>query len=433
MYDVIVIGGGTGGYVASSLLASNDISVALVEKDIIGGTCIRTGCAPTIFENTLFSNIYRYREWGNYVGVDIGISIGDYKHKMKEIIDFLSNVGENVLKSRGVDVYYGEGKLISADTVEVGGKLLRANKIIISTGSEPIKQFPKRNVLDENTWINANFSGERVGIVGGGPAGVEFAQIISRQNSDVYLITHGELLSKYPLTVREKVKSILDWDGVRIFENRDVLKMEENVIVTTQETINVDKIILATGRVPVFPKGVENLVSLDVRGIIIDDNMRTSKGNIYAIGDVAKKPTPLLAHVAFEEAIIASLNILGKPTKIDYSSIPQVIYLDPKIGIVGNESEAEKFVEYPFSASSKAAITGYREGYVKLGIKGDRVVYGEIVGDQSDELISVISLFVKYRLPISKLLFTIFPHFTYSEIIINAMKRIYNIDSDLPY
>ncbi|QIW24785.1 NAD(P)/FAD-dependent oxidoreductase [Sulfolobus sp. S-194] len=433
-YDVIIIGGGTAGYTAGVILGRRGKKIAVVEKEKFGGTCVNYGCVPSIFLSDISFLYSRLSEIGNYKGIEINLKLNNFFSKREEIIDYLSTAGKRLIENAGGETIEGEGIIRDNHTIEVNGRLLTTKEIIIATGSKP---KPPRiegieNAISEDQVVRLNAIPSSMVIIGGGVAGTEIAQIFAKLGTKVTLLTRSKILKELHEETRKLVVDSLEFDGIDIIENSKIEKIYEEKVYTNKGVFDGEIIVYATGREPNYPKGFEKLnVEIGKEGIIVNERMQTNIKNVYAIGDIVNKEKKV-AHVAYMEAIIASLNVLGTCEYMDYSGTPQVIYTDPQIGIAGEKDKAVKFLKFPYNADTRAIIKGLREGFGLIGIdKNGTIVYSEIIGDNAEELINIMALAIRKRVTIRDLAFTIFVHPSLSEILVNAARGEFDLDVDL--
>lgn len=436
-YDVAVIGGGTAGYVAGSVLARNNLKVVIIERKAFGGICVNAGCVPSIFLSDISFLSSRLQEIGDYTGLRIEVSFDNLFAKRDRIIEYLSDAGRKLIEDSGGDTILGDAKILSQHEIEISmngtKKIVEFDKLIIATGSSPL---PPRvpgieNAISEDEAVNLRKVPDSIVVIGGGFAGTEIAQIFSRLGSKVSLVTKGKVMKRLSEEARKILLDSLEWDGVKVVENAKVERIQDGRVITDKGTLEGEVIVYATGRKPNIPEGLERLdVRFNDNGIVVNERMGTTNERVYAIGDVVDKDKKV-AHLAIAEGIVASLNVLGIEEKIDYNYVPQVLYTDPQIGIVGNINDAIKFSLYPFSAVTRAIIRGLREGYAKIGIdKEGKIVYGEVVSQVAEELINLIALAIKAKLSAKDLSLLPVVHPSLTEAIINSARSFYNLDVD---
>jgi dihydrolipoamide dehydrogenase (EC 1.8.1.4) len=432
----VVIGGGSAGYVAGSVLGREGKEVIVIEKGKFGGVCVNSGCVPSIFLSDISFLFSRLNEIGNYKGLEISVtdSKGNFFSKRNEIIEYLSNAGKELVKNSGAEVIEGEAKIVSPNEVEVEGKRISFDKLIIATGSIPLKPSIKgiERAISEDEAVNLNYVPSSLVVIGGGYAGVEIAQIYARLGSEVTLITRGKVMKYLDEDGQKIIKDSLDWDGVELIENCEVEEIGEHEVVTKKGMRKKGEVVVyATGRKPNFPKGIDKLgIKYNDNGIVVNDLLQTTNSRVYSAGDVIDKEKKV-AHVAMLEGIISALNSSGKMERIDYFSVPQVVYTDPQIGIVGDRKLAVKECKFPLSATTRAIIKGLREGYAKIGVdeKG-KIVYGEVVADVAEELVNELAIAIKVGMTCKDLALTALVHPSLSESIINACRGFFNLDVD---
>ncbi|AWR97964.1 FAD-binding protein [Acidianus sulfidivorans JP7] len=435
-YDVAVIGGGSAGYVAGSVLARNGLKVAVVERKAFGGVCVNSGCVPSIFLSDVSFLFSRLQEIGDYVGLEINVSKNDFFSKRNEIIQYLSEAGRKLIEDAGGDAIFGEAKIINCHELEIKkeNKKIEFEKLVIASGSSSVPpRIPGiENAISEDEAVNINKIPSSLIVIGGGYAGTEIAQIFSRLGSNVTLVTRSKIMNKMISdTARKILLDSLDWDNVNVVENCEVEYIKDEKIITNRGTFEGEVIVYATGRKPNIPEGIETIdVKFNENGIIVDEGMKTSNSNVYAIGDVVDKEKKV-AHSAMLEGIISALNILGGNEKVSYNCVPQVLYTDPEIGFVGSKEKAVMFSTFPYSAVTRATIKGLRDGYVTIGVDEDkRIVYGEIVSPIAEELINVIALAIKGKMHIKDLAYLPGVHPSLTEAIVNSARSFYNLDVD---
>lgn len=403
--DVIVIGGGPGGYVAAIRAAQLGGRVVVVEKDSLGGVCLNRGCIPT---KAMLSSADVYdlavRRCGEF-GVNAkGVSL-DYAavtgRRDKIVKQTVSGVGY-LMKKNDIRVISGTAKLKSASSVEVktsDGKTetVEGRNIIIATGSEPV-QLPiegldGKNVWDSDAAMKADSVPSSILVIGGGAIGVEWGYLFKKFGADVTIV---EMISQIlPLTDSEvagELKKILVKGGIDILTDSKVSKVTKKgakltALIETgkdKKEITVDKILVAVGRRPVSSDmGLEALgVKTDRGKILVNESMQTDVRGIYAVGDVTGGM--LLAHKASEEGVIAAENCMGRKTRMNYNTVPACVYTSPEVATVGlTEDEAKKrgidvkVGRSLFMPNGKAKGIGERDGFVKFIAEAR---YGEILG-----------------------------------------------------
>lgn len=405
-FDVIIIGGGPAGYPAAIRASQLGLSVAVVERDKLGGVCVNIGCIPTKALLHSASLLKAIQGQAAENGISTGEVSGDYGVAMKrsrKVAEQNSKGAEFLMKKNKVTVIKGTGALASAKTVTVGGDTLTANKaIVIATGSRT-KGIPQvgleingKTVITSDEALFLEKAPKRLAIVGAGAVGTEFADIFNAFGSEVTLIEAlPRILPIEDADASDVVAKAYKKRGIKVLAGVKVVKADvkaAEVSLTLEvggkaETVVADQVLMAAGRaVNTEGLGLEKVgVKLTDRGFIQVDpaTLQTSVPGIYSVGDVAGPP--MLAHKGTREGIHVAEVIAGHhPRAIDYSNVPSVTYCHPEVASVGLTEDAVKAsgVEYqvgrfPFSANGRARATNETEGFVKI-IRGKQ--YGEILG-----------------------------------------------------
>ena len=451
MYDILFLGAGPGGYVGAIKAALNGLKCAIVEKGkTYGGTCVSVGCIPTkvlLHSANLYENSKKFKT----IGIDFdGVSL-NLKNLMKQKERIVSGMQRGVkflLKSKGVEIFEGFGRIVSQNEVEISGedgvKRVSAKNIVIATGSIPKDlphiKFDGKYFVSSDEMLNIESVPEKIGIIGAGAVGVEFASIYRSFGSDVTIVELlPHLLPLFDEEISLEVEKIFKRRRIKFYTSSKViegkvlderahLKIETNDGKVVEDSF--DLVLIATGRMPnIKGIGIEELgIELERGFIKVDENYGTSVKNIFAIGDVIN--TPQLAHAASAEGIYVS-NFVSKknPEPINYRAIPSAVYSIPPVSSVGyTERELkEKGISYsvakfPFMANGKAKIEGKGDGFLKfLTDKGNGKILGmHIVGGDAPEHIFLGVLGINRGITIFDISKTIFPHPTISESIMEA-------------
>ena len=435
MHDIIVIGGGPGGYSAALRAARLGGKVLLIEKSELGGVCTNKGCIPTKAMIACAEVFDKVKNAGKY-GVTAGEPKADYKSMLerRDRIVSISRKGvELLLKNAGVEVVKGVAKISGKNAVDVDGRTLEAKSIIIATGSEP-RSIPGlepdgKFILSSDDLMGLSELPQKIIVVGGGIIGVEYASLFSKLGCKVTLVeVLDRLLPNEDEETSTEIERMLR-RGVEIHlkskvESAD--KAKKTAEVSTPEgrkTIKADAVLVSIGRKPVIPEGLENAgVKYDKAGMNVDDQMQTSATGIYAVGDVAGKHQ--LAHVASAEGWVAAENCMGIASVVYYDTVPWVVFNIPEIGRVGlTETEARrkhgeiKVGKALYSANGKANCIGEREGFCKVVCGKDGTILGvHIIGAHASDLIAEAALAVKSRMTTNQVVQTIHSHPTLPEV-----------------
>jgi dihydrolipoamide dehydrogenase len=419
-YDLVVLGGGPGGYAAALYAASAGMSVAMVEKQKVGGTCLHRGCIPAkalLHAAEVFRTVSHAAEHGVKIS---GTPEPDWPAANKRkagIVGQLHKGLSGLLKRRKVTVVDGFGRLTADGAVAVeGGDTLRGRATILCTGSVP-RAIPGMEVdgvsvvtSDEATNSTADQLPERIAVIGGGVIGAEFASVytdLGVRTTLLEALPHGVLPIGPDRDCADVLARSLKKRGTTIHAEARVGTLEHTGagIVVPFETprgsdkIEVDQVLVSIGRRPVTEGiGAEEAgVRIDERGFVEVDTatMQTSRPGVYAIGDCVG--TPGLAHVAYAEAVVAVEHALGEnPPPVDYGKVPWVVYTHPEVAWTGmTEAEARAaghdvvVHKHAFAGNGRAMILGETDGLVKVVAQRDGPVLGfHLVGPWASELLS---------------------------------------------
>jgi len=446
-YDVVIIGGGPGGYVAALQASRLGKKTALVEADFLGGTCLNRGCIPskTLLKHAeVIESIEQAKEWGIETG-EVSFSLEKMMKRKNDVISRLRNGIAFLMKQGKIDVLEGLGSLVTPNQVKIVNsnreEIVQANSIIIATGSTPlVPPIPGLDTVSyhtSDTIFDIKEIPESITIVGGGVIGVEFATIFSSLNTKVTMVEMADRLvpSEDP-DASKLLEKLLKKKGVKILTSTKVERFEKsamkNLVHCTDQnnkpvTIESDELLISIGRKPNLSALGNVELKMNGRFIEVNDRLETSVKNIYAIGDVIGGYQ--LAHVASAEGIVAANNIAGEVDKIDYKVVPRCIYTLPEIASVGlTEKEAKekgyqvKTEKFDHVGSGKALALGETSGFSKIVYDAE---YGEIlgvtmVGPHVTEMISEGSAFIFLEGTIEEMAKMIHPHPTVSETLYEA-------------
>ncbi len=456
-YDVVVIGAGTGGYVAAIRAAQLGKTVAIVEKQkALGGTCLIWGCIPTkaLLEHAHALKVVQHAaEWG--VTIPAGtpaIDMTQVQSRKDKIVTGLTKGIEFLMKKNKITWIKGTAKLAGGGKVEItdGEKqTLQAQEIVIATGSQPRGvpgiEFDYTRIITSDQAIALSHVPKSMVIMGSGAVGVEFASIYRRFGCDVTII---ELLPRLvpveDAAVSAELEKSFKKQGIKVLTGTKVTKAvagKDGVDVEAQgadgktQKISAELLLVATGRGPVTAGlGAEEVGLQLERGYIkVDELFRTGVPGISAIGDVITFGTgvhPQLAHVSSAEGIVVAERIAGLPVQpINYGHVPGCTYCDPEIGSVGlTEAQAKekgydvKVGSFPFGVLGRAKMAGETEGFVKIVVdkKYDEILGVHMIGPRSTELVAEAVLALRLECTAEELIRTIHAHPTFSEGVAEA-------------
>ncbi len=455
-YDLVIIGGGPGGYVTAIKGAQLGLSVGLVEMDKVGGACLHKGCIPTkaLIQSThLYEQIKRSKEYG-IATEGVSADFGEFHKRKRSIVNTLFGGVEHLLKKNKVDLFNGTGQIASPEKILVknGDKIneeISTKNIIIATGSSPVifKGLPydKKNVLTSDDILELEEIPSSLLIIGGGPVGVEFAYIYNALGSRVTVIeVMEEIIPTNDRDIGSTLRKCLSKKGINFLTRTELsnIEIKDDTVKTTvkknnegTEILQSKKVLLAMGRKPeIDDLALENLkLEFNGRYINVDEDMQTNQPGIYAIGDVTGPP--LLAHLASAQGLLVAHNIAGRDyPPINYNAIPKVTYTNPQTASVGlSEEEAElkghdvKISRFPFMANGKTQILGEgEEGFVKvLADEASSEILGvHMIGHEVGELIGSMSLAMNLDATNLEVSANIFPHPTLSEVFAEAFNAI---------
>ena len=451
-YDLLIIGGGPGGYVAAIKGAQLGLNVGLVEKDKVGGACLHKGCIPTkaLIQSThLYELFKRSKEFG-ITAEGVSVDFSEFHKRKKTVVKKLFGGVEYLLKKNKVDLLNGTGQIVSPDKVLVkdGNKSkeeISAKNIIIATGSSPVvfKGLPhdKKNVLTSDDILEIKEIPSSLLIIGGGSVGIEFAYIYNALGSEVTVVEiMDEILPTSDKDVGSALRKSLAKRGIKFLTQTELncIEIKEYAVETTvkknngnsdsnTEILQSEKVLLAMGRKPETEDlGLEALnLEYNGRFINVDEDMQTNQPGIYAIGDVTGPP--LLAHLASAKGLLVAHNIAG----VDYppindNTIPKVTYTNPQVASVGmTQEEAEmaghelKIAKFPFIANGKVQTTGEgEEGFIKVitDESSGEIMGVHLIGHEVGELIGGMSLAMNLEATNLEISANLFPHPTLSEV-----------------
>jgi len=442
-FDVVVIGGGPGGYVAALRAAQLGAKTAIVEKDRMGGTCLVRGCIPTkaLLQS---SELYTQAREGAVFGVvadHLGFDWTAAQKRKTSVVDQLVKGVDGLLKAGGVTAFKGGARLAGKGVVDVGGDQVQAKEIVIATGSA-VARIPLTGAeltIDSDQILELKEIPRRLAVIGGGVVGMEFAAMFAALGSKVTVL---EMLPQVLAMVDADLVAVytkhLAGLGGEIHTNSKVSEVaKQNGALQVRFStggeggvVDADQVLLAVGRVP-YTHGLDAEkagVQLERGRVVVDEHLHTTADGVWAIGDVIGGI--MLAHVASYEGVCAVENIAGHANRIpDYHAAPNCIYTDPEIAHVGlGEKEAKekgiavKIGKFPFAAAGRALTLGQTEGFVKVvaDAESGKLLGAHIIGPRATDLIAEATLAVQNGLTLEQIDLTINAHPTLPESLMEA-------------
>ena len=448
-YDIMVIGGGPGGYVAAIAAAKEGKKVCLAERANLGGVCLNEGCIPTKTLIKTANVLHEIKEAASFgiEGVNpaaVFVSMQKMQERKKGVVSKLVGGVKALLRGNKVTILEGTAKFTDAHTVVVAGKNVTFEYAIIATGSEVmipsfIKQEGKNTILTSREILNIDTVPASIAIIGGGVIGIEFAYLFNKLGSKVTVL---ELMENILPMVDEEVSGMaqkrLAKDGVAFHMGARVHTVKDNAVLFEkggkQESVKADYVLMAVGRVPNSEGlGAKEIgIEYEKAAIKTDGSLRTNVPNIYAIGDVNGKV--MLAHTASHEGIVAVGAICGKPGHMDYAKIPSCIYLEPEIACIGmTEKQAKeqgkqvKIGKFPMAANGKSLSEGDTDGMVKVIVDAElgEILGVHLYGKHVTDMIAELSVAMTLEATAEEIIHSIHPHPTVSESLPEAFMAAY--------
>ncbi len=444
MKDLVIIGGGPGGYVAAIRARQLGMEVTLVEQDKMGGTCLNRGCIPTkaYYKNAEVLRTMSRLDDYNVQAIGVQFNMAAAKQRKDNIVNNLVTGVESLLKSNGVEIIRAQASIQDASTVIAGEQAIKCRKILIASGSEsadlPIAGMNLAGVVKSEEILEIEQIPERLVVIGGGVVGLEFACIFNSFGSQVSVLEYApNILNLLDSELIKRMNVFLKRQGIDIYTSTQVQGIQaiDNRLMVSAEgkkgPVNkeADMVLVAAGR-RASTQGLhlnELGISNDRGFIKVDDNFETNIKGIYAIGDVIGGQ--MLAHVASEEGIVAVERMAGMDSQVHYHAVPGCIFTFPEIAAVGmSEDEARlqgiayQVGKFQFAANGKAMTLGETDGLVKVIADQDDTIIGvHILGPHASDLILEATLMVKNRMKIEDVKGTIHPHPTLGESIQEAI------------
>ena len=452
-FDLIVIGGGPGGYVCAIRAAQLGLKTACVEsRGSLGGTCLNVGCIPSKSLLNLSENFHKAKKDFNQQGIEIdGIKLNIEKmmSNKNKSIQVLTKGVEFLFKKNKVTYIKGKGVLFSKNDIVVYNNDQKVNykskNIVIATGSEVVSlpgiDIDEENIISSTGALSLNKVPKKLAVIGGGYIGLEMGSVWSRLGAEVTVIEYLEHITPgMDREISEEFKKILLKQGIKFklgSKVNSVKKTNKGVLInftelknSKEDSLEFDKVLVSVGRKP-YTEGL-NLskvgIKKDKKGRIeVNKKLQTTVKNIYAIGDVIKGP--MLAHKAEEEGIAVAEILAGQAGHVNYNVIPGVIYTSPEVATVGkteeqlkDENKSYKVGKFPFMANSRAKVNNETEGFVKIlaDSQTDKVLGVHIIGPHCGDMIAEMALAMEFGASAEDIARTCHAHPTHTEAIKEA-------------
>ena len=453
-FDLVVIGGGPGGYVCAIRAAQLGLKTACVEsRGALGGTCLNVGCIPSKSLLNLSENYNKAKKDFNNQGIeisDIKLNIKKMMSNKEKSVQVLTKGVEFLFKKNKVTYFKGKGVIFSKDDVVVyednhKRKNIKAKNIVIATGSSPTSlpgiEIDEKNIVSSTGALSFSEVPNDLIVIGGGYIGLEMGSVWSRLGSNVTVVEYLDFITPgMDREVSNEFQKILTKQGIQFKLNNKVTAVtntKNKVVVdyinnttAARERKECDKVLVSVGRKP-YTEGL-NLskvgIKKDEKGrIVVNEKLQTSLRNIYAIGDVIKGP--MLAHKAEEEGIAVAEIIAGQAGNVNYDVIPGVVYTSPEVATVGkteeqlkNENQSYKVGKFPFLANSRAKVNNETDGFVKIlaDSKTDKVLGVHIIGPHCGDMIAEMALAMEFGASAEDIARTCHAHPTHTEAIKEA-------------
>lgn len=444
-FDVAVIGGGPGGYPAAIKCAQMGLSVALIEKEFLGGTCLNWGCIPTkalIANAHTLEQVRRAEEFGITTG-PVSFDFSKMAGRKDEVVKKVRKSLGQLIKSNKIHLFEGFGEFLSPSEIKVTGKdsgQIMADQVIVSTGSYPLDlpAFPcdGKRILDSNSILGLTELPKSLAIIGGGVIGCEFASLYNAFGVEVTILeAMPRLISIECESVSNALLKAFQEQGINCEFNvfvEGIDASDDGVVVKLAggQEHRAELALVSVGRaLNTRDMGLEKAgVHVENNGTIsVDDKMETSVPGVYAIGDITGKA--MLAHVASHQGLVAASNVAGKPAHMHYNAVPSVIFTMPEIATVGmtleqatNEGYKAKIGAFPFQALGKSQAAMQTEGFAQVVVDRDtgQILGAQVVGHEAATLIAEITVAISAELTIESVTDTIHAHPTIAEVWLEA-------------
>lgn len=443
--DLIIIGGGPGGYETALLAAQRGLAVTLIERGNLGGTCLNEGCIPTktlCRSAALACDMKKAAELGVAVG-DWSVDFPTIMARKNAVVEQLRTGVEALMRHPKISLVTGDARFVDALTVEVAGERYAARDVIIATGSTaatlPIEGADLPGVVTSKELLELHELPQRLTVIGAGVIGLEFASIFHALGSNVTVLEYArEVLPHFDTDMAKRLRQSLGKRGIVIETQaavKSVAKINSSLAVNYEKkgktlAVEADVVLMAVGRKANVSSLNLDDVGIDYtqRGITVDDNMLTNVPHVYAIGDINGKM--MLAHAATFQGVCALNHIMGESCRVRLDVMPAAVFTMPEAATVGLTEEdcKERGIEYVakksfFRANGKALSIGEPEGYCKLLVAADHRLLGcHILGAHASDVVQEVCALITRGASCDDLALTIHAHPTLSEVVLSAAR-----------
>lgn len=439
-FDLIIIGAGPGGYETAAEAARSGLSVAVIERGDLGGTCLNRGCIPTKALArcaAAVNDIAKAQEFG----IDIPCFTPSFERAIARKDEIVTTLREGIgMLLADVTLIHGEASFRNAHTVVVGETEYSAEHIIVATGSSPsILPIPGAEyAVTSDFLLSMTTLPKSIVIIGGGVIGLELASILNTYGVNVTVLEYcKDILPTFDRDISRRLKQLLSRRGINFITSAAATAISADLTVNyeakgRQGSIASDMVLMSVGRIPVIPDGLADCgVGITRRGITVDDNMYTGIGGIYAIGDVNGRCQ--LAHAASAQGEVALAHIRGQQSGINLHIVPSAVYTMPECAMVGLTEEQCKesgmeitAVKVTMRSNGRAMTLGETDGMIKLICTSSdkRIIGCHILAPEADLLIQEVAMAMTAGIDIRQLADTIHAHPTLAEAIREAARAV---------
>ena len=443
--DLIIIGGGPGGYETALLAAQRGLAVTLIERGNLGGTCLNEGCIPTktlCRSAALACDMKKASELGVAVG-DWSVDFPTIMARKNAVVEQLRTGVEALMRHPKISLVTGDARFVDALTVEVAGERYAARDVIIATGSTaatlPIEGADLPGVVTSKELLDLHELPQRLTVIGAGVIGLEFASIFHALGSNVTVLEYArEVLPHFDTDMAKRLRQSLGKRGIVIETQaavKSVAKINSSLAVNYEKkgktlAVEADVVLMAVGsKANVSSLNLDDVgIDYTQRGITVDDNMLTNVPHVYAIGDINGKM--MLAHAATFQGVCALNHIMGESCRVRLDVMPAAVFTMPEAATVGLTEDdcKERGIEYVakksfFRANGKALSIGEPEGYCKLLVAADHRLLGcHILGAHASDVVQEVCALITRGASCDDLALTIHAHPTLSEVVLSAAR-----------